>query len=86
VVKTGNIWLQAALRRFRPRLGYTKAIQAIPHHLMRLIWEILLAGDQYQERGVQAFPQAIRRLQRLRKECLAPGYGLQLKAAATASA
>lgn len=86
-VKTNNSWFQATFRRLLPRLGYAKAIWAIAHHMMRLVWKILHEGDQYQERGTQTSPQAIRRrLQRLRKECLALGYDLQPKAAATASA
>jgi transposase len=82
-VKTNHSWFQTTFRRLLPRLGFPKAIWAIAHHLMRLIWKILHEGDQYQERGLQTSPQAIRRrLQRLRKECLALGYDLQPTAVA----
>ncbi len=86
-VKTNNSWFQATFRRLLPRLGFAKAIWAMAHHLMRLIWKILHAGEQYLERGTQTSPEAIRRrLQYLRKECLVLGYELQPKAAAEATA
>lgn len=83
-VKTNNSWFQATFRRLLPRLGFAKAIWAIAHHLMRVIWKILHEGDQYQEHGAQTSPQAIRRrLQYLRKECQALGYDLQPRALTT---
>jgi transposase len=83
-VKTNNSWFQTTFRRLLPRLGFAKAIWAIAHHMMRLIWKILHEGAQYQERGAQTSPQALRRrLQYLRKECLALGYDLQPKTLAT---
>jgi transposase len=78
-VKTQNSWFQATFRRLLPRLGYPKAIWAIAHHLIRLIWKILHDGVPYCERGASTSLQAItRRLQRLRQECKKLGYDITL--------
>lgn len=76
-VKTKGSWLQATFRRLVPRLGFAKAIWAIAHRLLRLIWKILHEGAQYQEHGALTSPAAAkRRLQSLRKQCRDLGYAL----------
>lgn len=84
-VKTKNSWFAATFRRLLPRLGYTKAIWAIAHHLLKLVWKILHEGEEYEERGAATSPQAIkRRLQRLRQDCRRLGYEIQIKPAVPA--
>ena len=78
-VKTKNSWFQAKFRSLLPRLGFAKAIWAMAHHVVRLIWKILHQGVAYEERGQKTSPQAmLRRVQRLRQEWRKLGYDLQL--------
>jgi len=49
------------LRRWRPRLGYKKALGAMAHRLGRLIWKILHERGRYHEQGIASTPKAIQR-------------------------
>ena len=78
-VKTKESFYQATFQRLLPRLGFAKAIWAIAHKLLRVIWNVLHDNQTYKERGATTSPQALkRRLQRLRQECRKLGYDVQL--------
>jgi transposase len=65
--------LAARFHRLTPRLGYKKALLALAHTILRLVYALLKYGTTYQERGPQGEDQAreaairtgIRRLQAL---------------------
>jgi transposase len=67
-------------RRLLPRLGYTKAVWAIAHHLAVVIWKVLHQGVEYVEYGMTLAPEAIkRRLQRIKKQLRELGYSDELR-------
>ncbi len=67
-------------RRLLPRMGYTKAIWAIAHHLAIVIWKVLHQGVEYVEYGMTQSPEAIkRRLQRIKKQLRELGYSDELQ-------
>jgi hypothetical protein len=79
-VRTKQSYFAALFRRWTPRLGTTKAIWAIAHRLVRIIWHILHHGDSYVERG--PLPLDAVSLQRKKKRMLAAfremGYEVML--------
>ncbi|HEX8984122.1 MAG TPA: hypothetical protein VF767_01770, partial [Bryobacteraceae bacterium] len=50
-VRTKQSYFQMQFRRWVPKLGVKKAIWAIAHKVLRIIWCILHRGDEYVERG-----------------------------------
>ncbi len=71
---------QRKFQRLLPRLGYTKAIWAIAHHLAIVIWKVLHQGVEYVEYGMAQAPElAQRRLQRIKKQLRELGYSDELK-------
>jgi len=50
-VRTKNSYAQELFRRLVPRIGVNKAVWAVAHYLVRIIWIILHNGVEYQERG-----------------------------------
>ena len=79
-VKSKGRFFQALFRRWVPRLGVKKAIWAVAHRLLRLIWKLLHEGVRYQERGpLPPSPQILRRRRaRLLRELRALGYDVTL--------
>lgn len=79
-VKAKGSHFEAVFRRLVPRLGVKKAIWAIAHRLLRLIWKVLHDGVQYVEFGPLALkPQAIQqRKRRLIRDLRKLGYDVQL--------
>lgn len=66
-------WLGAKYRRLKAKLGAPKAIVAMAHHLARLIYRMIQSGQDYVDKGMQAYQQKyreqrIRWLQRQAKE------------------
>src|SRR5215475_1426180 len=47
--------LGAKYRRLRARLGASKAIVAMAHHLARLVYRMLRYGEHYVEKGIQHY-------------------------------
>jgi transposase len=78
--RTKGSYFEALFRRFVPRLGVNKAIWAIAHRLLRLVWRILHLQEHYQEQGPLAHDLASvqRRFRRLSKELTALGYTVRL--------
>jgi len=67
-VRTKGSYFQKLFRRWVPRMGVKKAIWAIAHRLVCIIWCILHRGDTYVERGTLAPDEAGR--QRKKKRLL----------------
>jgi len=80
-VRTKGSYFQELFRRWVPRMGVKKAIWAIAHRLVCIIWCILHRGDEYVERGALALDEAGR--QRKKKRLLQGlrqlGYEVSLK-------
>lgn len=80
-VKTKGSYFQELFRRWVPRLGVKKAIWAVAHRMIRIVWRILHEGDTYVERGMLALDEASR--QRRKKHLLQGlrrlGYEVTLK-------
>lgn len=74
----GTFW-EALFKKLQPRLGVKKALWAIAHRLLRLIWKILAEGVTYQERGAGITDPVClrRRMLRLQKEFLHHGFEIQ---------
>jgi hypothetical protein len=53
-------WLGAKYRRLRHRLGAPKAIVAMAHHLARLIYRMIKNGQEYVDKGVEAYESKYR--------------------------
>jgi transposase len=77
-VKCKDSFLQLLFRRWVPRLGVKKAIWAVAHRVLRLVWKVLHEGVRYQERGPRPLtPQALRRRRaRLLRELRQLGYAV----------
>lgn len=79
-VRTHNSFFQQKFRRLLPRLGYTKAVWAMAHHLAIVIWKILHDHVDYKEYGADPSPEVRqRRLQRIQRELRTLGYSAELK-------
>lgn len=80
--RTKGSYFEALFRRLVPRLGVNKAIWAVAHRLLRLVWRILHLQEHYREQGPLAHDAASiqRRFRRLAKELIALGYTVQLTA------
>lgn len=61
-VRSKDTYWQHLFRKFTPRLGVNKAVWAVAHRLLRVIWLVLHEGVEYQERG--PCPQDPERLRR----------------------
>ncbi len=61
-VRSKDTYWQHLFRKFTPRLGVNKALWAVAHRLLRVIWLVLHEGVEYQERGPS--PQDPERLRR----------------------
>ena len=79
-VKSKDSFFQVLFRRWVPRLGVKKAIWAVAHRVLRLIWKLLHEGVRYEERGpVPPNAQVLRRRRaRLVRELRALGYDVTL--------
>jgi len=65
-VRTKGSYFQELFRRWVPRMGVKKAIWAIAHRLVCIIWCILHRGDTYVERGTLALDEAGRQRKKKR--------------------
>jgi transposase len=81
-VKTKDSHFQDLFRRLVPRLGIKKAIVAVAHHLLKVIWKILHEKVQYQEFGALANNERARnrRKQKLVRELRRLGFAVQISA------
>lgn len=59
-VRTKGSYFQELFRRWVPRMGAGKAVWAVAHKLIRIIWRILHEQDTYVERGALALDEATR--------------------------
>jgi len=80
-VKAKESYFQILFRRWVPRLGAKKAIWAVAHRLLRLIWKVLHKGVSYEERGPLGLNKNAlhRRKQRLLRDLRALGYKVILE-------
>lgn len=81
-VKTKDSFFQHLFRRLTPRLGVKKAIWAVAHRLLKLIWKILHQGVEYVEHGPLVLNEKARkrRKQRLLRELRSLGYTVAVAA------
>lgn len=79
-VRTRNSSFEALFRRWTPRLGISKAIWAVAHRLLRILWRILHLGEHYREQGPLAESASAieRRFRRIARQMAALGYQVQL--------
>jgi hypothetical protein len=78
-VKAKGSVFQEQYRRLVSRMGHNKAVWAVAHKLCRVLWKILHAGVEYQERGNRPSAAAVRkRTTRLTAELRRLGYVVQL--------
>ena len=80
-VKAKESYFQILFRRWVPRLGAKKAIWAVAHRLLRLIWKVLHKGVSYEERGPLGLNKNAlhRRKRRLLRDLRALGYKVILE-------
>ena len=75
-VRTKNSFFQILFKRLVPRLGPQKAIWAVAHRLLRIIWIVLHRKGDYREMGPLAFQPASqqRRIRNMIRELASYGY------------
>lgn len=63
-------WLGAKYRRLKSKLGAPKAIVAMAHHLARLIYRMIQGGEDYVDKGMEAYQKRYReqRIKWLKKQ------------------
>jgi len=78
--KTNDSHFQHLFRRLVPKLGIKKAIVAVAHHLLKVIWKILHDQVDYKEFGALAGNERARtrRQQKLVRELRRLGYAVQV--------
>jgi transposase len=78
--KADGSYFQVLFRRLIPRLGIRKAIWAVAHRLLRVIWKVLHAQVDYIEFGPLALNSSARhkRKQQLIRELKKLGYTVEL--------
>lgn len=79
-VRSKDTYWQQLFRRLTPRLGVNKALWAVAHRLLRVIWLVLHEGLEYCERGPCALdPERLRRrIERMLYELRKRGLHFQL--------
>ena len=80
-VKKGETFLAAFYRRLAARRGKKKAIVAVAHKILVIVYTLLKTGECYQERGAAALDerQKDRLLQRLQRRIAQLGYTVSLE-------
>jgi transposase len=75
-VRTKNSFFQLLFKRLVPRLGTQKAIWAVAHRLLRIVWIVLHRKVDYREMGPLAFQPASqqRRVRNMIRELASCGY------------
>jgi hypothetical protein len=83
-VRSKDTYWQHLFRRLTPRLGVNKALWAVAHRILRVIWLVLHEGVEYRERGPCApDPERLRRrIERMLYELRKRGVHFQLTAVA----
>ena len=78
-VRTKGSFFAALFRRLVPRLGIQKAVWAVAHRLLRVVWMALHKGLVYQELGPAALnPQAAaKRLEKMLREIKKLGFRVE---------
>lgn len=79
-VRSKDTYWQQLFRRLTPRLGVNKALWAVAHRILRVIWLVLHEGVEYQERGpCTPDPERLRRrIERMLYELRKRGVHFQL--------
>lgn len=87
-VKKPETFLAAFYRRLAYRRGRKKAIVAVAHKILVIVYTLLSRGELYQERGVAALDQRDkdRLLERLQRRIAQLGYRVSLEPTAPAAA
>jgi transposase len=86
-VKGKDTFLAAFYRRLAARRGKQKAIVAVAHKILVIVYTLLKSGEAYQERGAAALDerQKDRLLQRMQRRIAQLGYKVSLEPIAAAS-
>jgi transposase len=86
-VRTKDSFYRELFQRLIPRLGVHKAVWAIAHRMVRVMWKILHQKVRYIERGPLARdPQVIkRRMERLKRQMRRLGYAVEVTPLAMAT-
>ncbi|QGP90761.1 IS110 family transposase ISAzo28 [Neomoorella glycerini] len=80
-IRTKDSYLSAKYRRLAPRLGKKKALLAIAHSLIKIIYHLLKDKAHYQDPGPNYYTkeERERRIRRLVKQIEAQGYTVTLE-------
>ncbi|MGI9860862.1 IS110 family transposase [Moorella naiadis] len=80
-IRTKDSYLSAKYHRLAPRLGKKKALIAIAHSLIKIIYHILRDATEYQDPGPNYYTkeERERRVRRLKKQIEAQGYVVTLE-------
>jgi transposase len=80
-IKVKETSLAAFYRRLAARRGKKKAIVAVAHKILVIVYTLLKTGEQYQERGAAALDerQKDRLLQRMQRRIAQLGYSVSLE-------
>lgn len=80
-IRTKDSYLSAKYHRLAPRLGKKKALIAIAHSLIKIIYHILRDGTEYKDPGPNYYTkeERERRVRRLKKQIEAQGYVVTLE-------
>jgi hypothetical protein len=75
-VRTMGSYWESLFQRWVRRMSAAKALWAVAHRLLRLIWKLLAQGVDYEERGPRPLVAArlAARIKRLRAEFRRQGY------------
>jgi transposase len=86
-VKAKDWFLAAFYRRLAARRGKQKAIVAVAHKILVIVYTLLKSGETYQERGAAALDerQKDRLLQRMQRRIAQLGYKVSLEPIAAAN-
>jgi transposase len=87
-IKVKETFLAAFYRRLAARRGKKKAIVAVAHKILVIVYTLLKTGEQYQERGAAALDerQKDRLLQRMQRRIAQLGYSVSLEPIGAAAA
>lgn len=85
-VRTKGSYYEDVFTRLKPRLGTHKAIWAVAHKVVKVVWIVLHRKTRYIERGPRAMSEKAmkRRVSALEKKMRKLGYTLEVKPLVTA--
>jgi transposase len=86
-IRTKDSYHQAQYQRLRPRLGHSRALGAVMHSMLTVIWHMLTTGETYHDLGGDYYRRRDpeRQTKRLVKQLEALGHTVTLEQAPPAA-